>query len=52
MPADFLFLLLYFSMPDIKNMYFENVGGFQFQAAFNCLKKHGRIAVCGRLFQL
>jgi NADPH-dependent curcumin reductase CurA len=37
---------------DIENMYFENVGGFQFQAAFNSLKKHGRIAVCGRFFQL
>jgi hypothetical protein len=28
--------------------YFENVGGFHFEAAFNSLRKNGRIAVCGR----
>ncbi len=32
----------------VRCRYFENVGGFQFQAAFNSLRKHGRIAVCGR----
>ena len=29
------------------DMYFENVGGHHFEAAFNSLKPGGRIAVCG-----
>lgn len=28
-------------------MYFENVGGIHFEAAFESLRPHGRIAVCG-----
>mmetsp|Transcript_3470 Transcript_3470/g.9400 ORF Transcript_3470/g.9400 Transcript_3470/m.9400 type:complete len:347 (-) Transcript_3470:135-1175(-) len=31
------------------DMYFENVGGFQFDAAFSALKPGGRIAVCGQI---
>lgn len=33
--------------PDGIDMYFENVGGFHFEAAFDSLKSGGRIAVCG-----
>lgn len=29
------------------DMYFENVGGMHFEAAMSCLRKDGRIAVCG-----
>ena len=29
------------------DMYFENVGGAHFEAAFNSLRPGGRIAVCG-----
>jgi NADPH-dependent curcumin reductase CurA len=29
------------------DMYFENVGGYHFEAAFESLAPHGRIAVCG-----
>jgi hypothetical protein len=29
------------------DMYFENVGGIHFEAAYNSLKPYGRIAVCG-----
>jgi NADPH-dependent curcumin reductase CurA len=31
------------------DMYFENVGGMQFDAAFKALKPYGRIAVCGSI---
>jgi NADPH-dependent curcumin reductase CurA len=33
--------------PDGIDMYFENVGGFHFEAAFDSLRDKGRIAVCG-----
>lgn len=33
--------------PDGIDMYFENVGGMHFEAAFESLRPHGRIAVCG-----
>lgn len=33
--------------PDGIDMYFENVGGMHFEAAFESLKAGGRIAVCG-----
>jgi NADPH-dependent curcumin reductase CurA len=29
------------------DMYFENVGGIHFEAAFACLRQFGRIAICG-----
>lgn len=32
-------------------MYFENVGGMHFEAAFESLRPHGRIAVCGGISQ-
>jgi len=31
------------------DMYFENVGGMHFEAAFETLREHGRIAVCGAI---
>eukprot|EP00511_Aplanochytrium_stocchinoi_P005034 CAMPEP_0204841462 /NCGR_PEP_ID=MMETSP1346-20131115/42149_1 /ASSEMBLY_ACC=CAM_ASM_000771 /TAXON_ID=215587 /ORGANISM="Aplanochytrium stocchinoi, Strain GSBS06" /LENGTH=349 /DNA_ID=CAMNT_0051979625 /DNA_START=81 /DNA_END=1130 /DNA_ORIENTATION=- len=31
------------------DMYFENVGGMHFDAAFSCLKTKGRIAICGTI---
>jgi NADPH-dependent curcumin reductase CurA len=31
------------------DMYFENVGGMQFDAAFQSLKPYGRIAICGSI---
>lgn len=33
--------------PDGIDMYFDNVGGMHFEAAFDSLRQHGRIAVCG-----
>ncbi len=33
--------------PEGIDMYFENVGGFHFEAAFDSLRREGRIAVCG-----
>lgn len=33
--------------PDGIDMYFENVGGMHFEAAFESLRARGRIAVCG-----
>jgi len=33
------------------DMYFENVGGMHFEAAFESLRPHGRIAVCGGISQ-
>lgn len=33
------------------DMYFENVGGMHFDAAFASLRPHGRIAVCGGISQ-
>lgn len=35
--------------PDGIDMYFENVGGMHFEAAFNSLRPYGRIAVCGQI---
>ena len=35
--------------PTGLDMVFENVGGSQFEAAFRCLGKGGRIAVCGAI---
>lgn len=35
--------------PDGIDMYFENVGGMHFDAAFASLKAGGRIAVCGAI---
>lgn len=35
--------------PDGIDMYFENVGGMHFEAAFASLKPRGRIAVCGTI---
>lgn len=37
--------------PDGIDMYFENVGGMHFDAAFASLRPHGRIAVCGGISQ-
>lgn len=37
--------------PDGIDMYFENVGGVHFDAAFNSLRPGGRIAVCGVISQ-
>ena len=31
------------------DMYFENVGGIHFEAAMNCLRVGGRVAVCGTI---
>ncbi|KAJ9150126.1 NAD(P)-binding protein [Coniochaeta hoffmannii] len=35
--------------PDGIDIYFENVGGEQLQAAIECMNPHGRIAVCGMI---
>lgn len=35
--------------PDGIDMYFENVGGFHFQAAMALLRPKGRIALCGAI---
>lgn len=37
--------------PDGIDMYFENVGGIHFDAAFASLRQGGRIAVCGGISQ-
>lgn len=37
--------------PDGIDMYFENVGGMHFDAAFACMRPEGRIAVCGAISQ-
>ena len=37
--------------PEGIDMYFENVGGYHFDAAFDSLRAHGRIAVCGGISQ-
>ena len=37
--------------PDGIDMYFENVGGIHFDAAFASLRQGGRIAVCGAISQ-
>ncbi len=34
--------------PEGIDMYFECVGGMHFDAALQCLRPHGRIAVCGK----
>jgi NADPH-dependent curcumin reductase CurA len=49
--ADDLMTALKQVAPDGIDMYFENVGGFHFEAAFNSLRPHGRIAVCGGISQ-
>lgn len=35
--------------PNGIDMYFENVGSYFFDSAYECLKPHGRIAVCGQI---
>ena len=37
--------------PDGIDIYFENVGGETLQAAFDALRRHGRIIVCGMISQ-
>jgi len=37
--------------PDGIDMYFENVGGMHFEAAMDCLRTKGRVAICGRISQ-
>lgn len=37
--------------PKGLNMYFENVGGYHFEAAYELLAPYGRIAVCGGISQ-
>lgn len=37
--------------PEGIDMYFDNVGGMHFVAAFNSLRPYGRIAVCGGISQ-
>jgi len=37
--------------PNGIDMYFENVGGIHFDAAYASLRPHGRIAVCGGISQ-
>jgi NADPH-dependent curcumin reductase CurA len=37
--------------PNGIDMYFDNVGGIHFEAAFSSLRPHGRIAVCGGISQ-
>jgi len=47
--ADDLMAALKVVAPDGIDMYFENVGGFHFEASFNSLRPGGRIAVCGQI---
>lgn len=47
--AEDLMAALKVGAPDGIDMYFENVGGFHFEAAFNSLRNGGRIAVCGQI---
>lgn len=35
--------------PEGIDMYFENVGGMHFDAAMNCLRPKGRVAICGMI---
>lgn len=35
--------------PEGIDMYFENVGGIHFEAAMNCLRPRGRVAICGQI---
>lgn len=49
--ADALYGMVKDAAPDGIDMYFENVGGIHFDAAFKSLRKHGRIAVCGAISQ-
>lgn len=37
--------------PEGIDMYYENVGGMHIEAAFSCLRPHGRIAICGMISQ-
>ena len=37
--------------PEGIDMYFENVGGIHFDAAYASLRPYGRIAVCGGISQ-
>ncbi|SDT04060.1 NADP-dependent oxidoreductase [Microlunatus soli] len=43
--------LLARAAPDGIDVYFDNVGGDQLQAAIGAMKLHGRIAVCGMISQ-
>jgi NADPH-dependent curcumin reductase CurA len=47
--ADELTAALKVVAPDGIDMYFENVGGMHFDAAFSSLKTGGRIAICGAI---
>jgi NADPH-dependent curcumin reductase CurA len=47
--ADELTAALKIAAPNGIDMYFENVGGMHFDAAFASLKPGGRIAVCGAI---
>ena len=48
---DELKALLKEAAPDGIDMYYENVGGIHFEAAFESLRPGGRIAVCGGISQ-
>jgi len=37
--------------PEGIDLYFDNVGGVQLQAAIQTLRQHGRIAICGQISQ-
>ena len=37
--------------PDGIDVYFDNVGGEHLEAAIGCLRRHGRVAVCGMISQ-
>jgi NADPH-dependent curcumin reductase CurA len=37
--------------PDGIDVYFDNVGGEHLEAAISCLRRHGRVAVCGMISQ-
>jgi NADPH-dependent curcumin reductase CurA len=37
--------------PDGVDVYFDNVGGEHLEAAIGCLRRHGRVAVCGMISQ-
>ena len=37
--------------PEGIDMYFDNIGGYHFEAAFESLRPFGRIAVCGGISQ-
>jgi NADPH-dependent curcumin reductase CurA len=47
--SDELISMLKEVAPEGIDMYFENVGGMHFEAAFNQLRPYGRIALCGMI---